>query len=145
MTTEAPSGSAEMSATRLAPASPPELGVGDGLTVGNKPAALPAWLCVVGGPTFGMPGSEPTDEMPGSEPAGSGEVTVMGGSGSSGGATGAGCVVAEVFGVVMATDADALAALGSAGAVPVTVRLTDVTATAVRGTVSCAWICRCAD
>ena len=138
-----------MSATRLAPASLPELGVGNGLTVGNKPAALPAWLCVVAGPRFGMPGSVPgsgpTFGMPGGAPTGSGEVTVMGGSGASGGATGAGCVAAEVLGVVMATDADALAALGSAGAVPVTVRLTELTATAVRGTVSCAWICRCAD
>lgn len=169
MTTEAPSSSAEVSAARLAP---PALGkprVGDGLTVGNKPAALPAWLGVVPGLTGGKPtggkpaGGGPTDGRPGSEPTGSGEVTVIGGCaacdgsgacggsgasdgcGARGGVAGGVCVVAAVFGAVMATDADALAALGSAGAVPVTVRLTDLTAEAVTGTVSCACSCRCAD
>jgi len=54
-------------------------------------------------------------------------------------------VAAVGGGVVMATDAAALAASGSAVAVPVAVRLTDVTAEAVTGTVSWAWSCRCAD
>ena len=118
--------------------------------MGNRPAALPGWLCV---------GAGPMDGMPGRDPAGSGEVTVIGGAGGgngpSGGPADVGCAVAEVvgaevfgaevFGAVMATAADALAALGSAVAVPVTVRLTDLTAEAVSGTVSWTWSCRCAD
>ena len=135
MTTEAPSGSADVSATRL---DPPTLGKpspGDGFTEGNKPAALPAGLCT---------GAGPTDGMPGRDPGGSGEVTVIGGAGArdgSGGVAGVGCggeavVAAGAGGVVMATDAAALAAVGSAVAVPVAVRLTDVTAEAVTGTVS---------
>jgi hypothetical protein len=122
--------------------------------VGSKPAALPAWLCVVPGPRGGRPaGGRPTDGRPGSEPTGSGEVIVIGGCGGSGasgcgacdGVAGAVCVVDAVLGAVMATDADTLAALGSEGAVPVTVRLTDLTAEAATGTVSCACSCRCAD
>ena len=71
--------------------------------MGNKPAALPGWLCV--GLTVGMPGSAPT---------GSGDVTVTGGSGASCGSCdsgGSGAVVAGVVGAVMVTAADALAAL----------------------------------
>lgn len=149
MTTEAPSGSAEVSATRLASPAGGKPSVGDGLTVGNKPAALPAWLCVGAGPTGG-----PTGGRPGREPTGSGERSVPGGAGADGGPggtppggaePGAGCVVDEVLGAVMATVTDTLAAVGSWAALPVTVRLTDLTAEAVTGTVSCAWSCRCAD
>jgi len=45
----------------------------------------------------------------------------------------------------MLTAAAALAALTRSGAIPVTVRLTDLTVEAVAGTVSCTWSCRAAE
>jgi hypothetical protein len=50
-----------------------------------------------------------------------------------------------VGGAVTATVADALGAVRRLAALPIAVRLTDVTVEAVTGTVSCAWSCRCAD
>jgi hypothetical protein len=80
--TGAPSGSADVSATGRVRALWPDcagLVVGVGLTVGNRPAALPLGLSV--GATAGMLGRLPTGSA---EVTGSGEVTASGTVGSSG-------------------------------------------------------------
>jgi len=104
-----------------------DVGVDAGSSVGNKPAALPPGLRV--GVVAGMFGRLPT---------GSGEVTVSGA-----------CGVVEVgfaaAGVVTAMAADALGSVARVVALPIAVRLTDLTVAAVTGTVSWAWSCRCAD
>ena len=96
-------------------------GVGDGSMVGNSPAALPPGLRLAlgAGVTPLMPGRLPTD---------SGEVVALG-----------------VGGSVMVIAAAALGSFGRCAALPMTVRLTDVTAVAVAGTVTCACSCRAAD
>ena len=98
-----------------------EPGVGVGLRVGNSPAALPPGLRLAlgAGATPGMPGRLPT---------GSGEVTVIG-----------------VGGSVIVIAALAVGSFGRCAALPTTLRLTDVTAVAVAGTVTCACSCRGAD
>jgi hypothetical protein len=141
-TTVAPCGRAEVSATGRVRAFGagwvwPVAGVGS--SVGNRLAALPPELKV--GLTAGMPGRVPT---------GSGEVT--GGSGSGGSPTGSGGTPTgfggaptEDGGAVIETAADALSAFARCAVLPMTVRLTDLTADAVTGTVSWAWNCRWAD
>ena len=127
----APSGSAVVSATGRPSAFCTEIGVGVGFgsSVGNKPAALPPGLRV--GLAAGMFGRLPT---------GSGAVTVSGV-----------CGLAEVgfaaaaVGVVTAMAADALGSVARVAALPIAVRLTDLTVAAVTGTVSWACSCRWAD
>jgi len=65
--------------------------------------------------------------------------------GDAGCVVGGGCVDGGGCGAVMMTAADAFGAVGRSGEVPVTVRLTELTAEAVAGTVSCARSCRRAD
>lgn len=120
-TTEALPGSADVLATARAPAFCDASGDGDGWMVGKSPAALPPGL------RLGL-GAGATPGMPGRLPTGSGEVTVIGVGGSV---------------IVMA--AVALGSFGRCAALPMTVRLTDVTAVAVAGTVTCACSCRGAD
>ena len=112
------------------------VGVGVGSSVGNKPAALPPGLRV--GLVAGMFGRLPT---------GSGEVTASGACGLKVDFSGA-CGLNVDFGVagaVTATAADALGSLARLAALPIAVRLTDLTVAAVTGTVSWAWSCRWAD
>jgi hypothetical protein len=103
-----------------------DVDVGFGSSVGNKPAALPPGLRV--GLVAGMFGRLPT---------GSGEVTVSGACGLE--------VEFGVAGAVTATAADALGSVGRLAALPMAVRLTDLTVAAVTGTVSWACSCRWAD
>jgi hypothetical protein len=120
-TTGALSGSAEVFATARAPAFCDAPGDADGVTVGNSPAALPPEL------RLGL-GVGPTNGMPGRLPTGSGEVTVIGAGGS--------VVAIGAAGSVMVTAAVALGSFGRCAALPMTVRLTDVTDVAVAGTVT---------
>lgn len=146
----APSGRAEVFASGRVRAFSARLGVGFGASVGNKLAALTAgglWE----GFAVGMPGRLPTA---GRVPTGSCEMIVPGVGGSSVDATGGNIAVretVEVFevgevlgvgevvgfgGAVMATVAAAVEAFGRPAALPVAIRLTEVTFVAVTGTVS---------
>jgi hypothetical protein len=118
-----------------------EFEVDFGSRVGNKSAALPPGLKV-----------ERVAGMPGRLATGRREVTDTGawGVGVVGGVVGGAVEVDEDFevffgvgGAVMATVVDATGSVGRLAALPMAVRLTDVTVEAV--TVSCAWSCRCAD
>jgi hypothetical protein len=114
-----------------------EFEVDFGSRVGNKPAALPPGLRV-----------ERAAAMPGRLATASGDVTDTGawGVGVAGGAVEVDEVFEVFFGVggaVMATAVDATGSVGRLAALPMAVRLTDVTVEAV--TVSCAWSGRCAD
>ena len=93
-----------------------------GLSVGNKPATLPPGLRV--GLVAGMFGRLPT---------GSGAVTV---SGACGVVEVGFAVAGVVAGVVTAMAADALGSVARVAALPIAVRLTDLTVAAVTGTVS---------
>lgn len=100
------------------------LGLADGLSVGNRPEALPPGLSVA--PVEGL-----VVETPGSVPIGSGDVD------------GVGC--ATDVDPLIATVAAALGSLGRLAALPITVSRTDFTVDAVAGTMDSAWSCRCAD
>ena len=129
-TTGALSGRAEVSAAWRAfalnaePDPELELGVGDGLSVGNRPEALPPGLRVA--PVVGL-----VVETPGSVPIGSGDVD------------GVGCATGTD--PLIATVAEALGSLGRLAALPITVSRTDFTVDAVDGTMDSAWSCRWAD
>ena len=99
-------------------------GLVDGVSVGNRPEALPPGLsdAPVVGLTAGTPGRLPT---------GSGDVDGVGG-------------VTDTD-PLMARLTDAFGSLGRLAALPITVSRTDCTADAVAGTMDSAWSCRCAD
>jgi hypothetical protein len=124
--TGAPSGRAEVTAAWRAFAfnAALDLGLGDGLRVGNSPEALPPGLSVA--PVVGL-----IAETPGSVPIGSGDVV------------GEGCETDAD--PLIATVADAFGSLGRLPALPITVSWTDFTADAVAGTMDSAWSCRSAD
>jgi hypothetical protein len=108
----------------LEPEAEPELGLGDGLRVGNRPEALPPGLSDA--PVVGF-----VVEMPGRGPTGSGDVL------------GVGCVTDAD--PLIATVADAFGSVGRLAALPITVSRTDFTVDAVTGTMDSAWSCRSAD
>lgn len=112
-----------MSATGRAFAFCARFGCADGWRDGNRPAALPPGLSV--GPADGMAGRVVTE---------SGVVVVTCCCG--------GTVAAAA---VMVTLADAIGSLGRRAALPMAVSVTDLTADASAGTVTCAWSCRFAD
>ena len=126
-TTEAPSGSAAVSATARPFTLLDVLELGDGWSVGNSFAALPPGLSVglVAGGTSGR------------LPTGSGVVVVIGSVGF--------VVVVVVAVPEIWTVADAFGSLGSLAALPITVSLTEFTDNAVAGTSELAWSCRCTD
>jgi hypothetical protein len=106
-----------------------ELGDGDGLRVGNKPAALPPGLSDA--PVVGL-----FAETAGRLPTGSGDVVGVA----------VGVVVGpEDAAAVMATVTAAFGSVGRLAALPITVSRTDFTVDAVAGTVASASSCRSAD
>lgn len=100
-------------------------GVGDGLSAGNRPEALPPGLRVE--PVEGSVGAE----TPGSDPTGSGDVDGVG-------------VVADAV-PLMATATEAFGSLGRLAALPMTVSRTDFTDEAESETVALASSCRSTD
>lgn len=137
-TTGAPSGRADVFATVLAlallPCPPvPPAGVGEGLSVGNSPPALPPGLSVLFMPLF-MPFTPVVPFMPltnGKLSTDSGEALTLG------------LGVGEVLGVVTGAAvteiaADACGSLERFAALAMTVSLTDVTEVAVAGIAVCA-------
>jgi len=101
-------------------------GLGDGLSAGNRPEALPPGLSVA--PVVGL-----VVETAGRLPTGSGDV--------EGDVEG----VADDTDPLIATVTDALGSLGRLAALPMTVSRTDFTPESVAGTMDSAWSCRCAD
>jgi hypothetical protein len=134
-TTDAPSGSAVLSATGRPFTFLAELEPGDGWSVGKRFAALPPGLSV------GLR----VEETPGRSPTGSGEVVIgkddwLGDVDGLGDEDAAGVTVPEIWTVEEADGSfDRLAAL------PITVNLTDFTDDAVAATFDSAWSWRCAD
>jgi hypothetical protein len=133
-TTGVLSGRAEVSAAWRAfgfSGMPDELGFGDGdgLRVGNKPAALPPGLSVA--PVVGL-----VTPTAGRLPTGSGEVV--------GDVVGV-VVGSEEAGLVMVTVVAAFGSFDRLAALPMTVSRTDFTVDAVAGTVASASSCRSAD
>lgn len=144
-TVEAPEGAAEVLATGSVRPVAEVCGAADdcGLTVGNSPAALPPGLRV----------DDDVDGTVGSAPTGSvatGVVDIPAGvvdaeAGVEGARTGVVDAAARVGGARMVTAPDAAGSAIRLAALPVAVRLTEVTVVAVAGTVSCAWSSRIAE